>query len=103
MSKAEQWLRDAAQRVAEHSDGTWCSKSWRIIADAFELVGDDPDGKLDLVAIIFDEIATLRQRLAAASAAARFYARYYDGPAESLLGEEDRKAFQWVEENGGET
>lgn len=45
---------------------------------------------------------SLRERLAAATAAARFYARYYDGPAESLLGEEDRKAFQWVELNRGE-
>lgn len=44
----------------------------------------------------------LAERLAAATAAARFYARYYDGPAESLLGEEDRKAFQWVELNRGE-
>lgn len=47
-------------------------------------------------------IQQLAERLAAATAAARFYARYYDGPAESLLGEEDRKAFQWVELNRGE-
>lgn len=48
------------------------------------------------------EYQQAKERLAAATAAARFYARYYDGPAESLLGEEDRKAFQWVELNRGE-
>ena len=48
-----------------------------------------------------EENATLTARLAAASAAARFYAKWYDGPAEALLGEEDRRACMWIEENGG--
>ena len=43
------------------------------------------------------EMGGLRARLAEAVAAARFYARYYDGPSEALLGEADRKAFQWIE------
>ena len=47
-------------------------------------------------------VEALKQRLAAAEAAARFYAKYYDGPAEALLCEEDRRAFMWIEENGGE-
>ena len=42
-------------------------------------------------------VACLTARLAEAEAAARFYARYYDGPSEALLGEADRKAFQWIE------
>lgn len=49
-----------------------------------------------------DENKQTKQRLAAAEAAARFYAKWYDGPAEALLGEEDRRAFMWIEENGGE-
>lgn len=43
------------------------------------------------------KIKHLTARLAEAVAAARFYARYYDGPSEALLGEADRKAFQWIE------
>lgn len=53
----------------------------------------------ELILVTVDKLV---QRLAEAEAAARFYARYYDGPAEALLCEEDRRAFMWIEENGGE-
>lgn len=85
--------------------------SWLLNYDAITPAEQDADDCIGMAiwAECFDkfqsEIAELeltKQRLAAATAAARFYARYYDGPAESLLGEEDRKAFQWVELNRGE-
>lgn len=51
---------------------------------------------------LIEQNIILTARLAEAVAAARFYARYYDGPSEALLGEADRMAFQWIESDANE-